>query len=249
MNLRQLVAGNWKMNGLIADLAELEALKRGLESPPSCDVLVCPPASLIARAAQAVKGGFAIGAQDCHEKACGAFTGDISAEMLKDAGATAVIVGHSERRQYRGESDRQVAAKACAAWRAGLSAIICVGETESQRDAGDAPQICHDQIAGSVPKEATPANTAIAYEPVWAIGSGKTPSDDDIAAMHAHIRDCLVGHLGEAGKGMRILYGGSVKPANAKAILAIANVNGALVGGASLKAKDFLGIISAARPA
>jgi len=249
MNLRQLVAGNWKMNGLIADLAELEALKRGLESPPSCDVLVCPPASLIARAAQAVKGGFAIGAQDCHEKACGAFTGDISAEMLKDAGATAVIVGHSERRQYHGESDRQVAAKACAAWRAGLSAIICVGETESQRDAGDAPQICHDQIAGSVPKEATPANTAIAYEPVWAIGSGKTPSDDDIAAMHAHIRDCLVGHLGEAGKGMRILYGGSVKPANAKAILAIANVNGALVGGASLKAKDFLGIISAARPA
>ncbi|HXR94723.1 MAG TPA: triose-phosphate isomerase [Rhizomicrobium sp.] len=249
MNLRQLVAGNWKMNGLIADLAELEALKRGLESPPSCDVLVCPPASLIARAAQAVKGGFAIGAQDCHEKACGAFTGDISAEMLKDAGATAVIVGHSERRQYHGESDRQVAAKACAAWRAGLSAIICVGETESQRDAGDAPQICHDQIAGSVPKEATPANTAIAYEPVWAIGSGKTPSDDDIAAMHAHIRDSLVGHLGEAGKGMRILYGGSVKPANAKAILAIANVNGALVGGASLKAKDFLGIISAARPA
>ena len=235
------------MNGLGADLAQLEALKRGLESPANCDVLVCPPASLIARAAMVVKNAFALGAQDCHEKASGAFTGDISAEMLKDAGASAVIVGHSERRQYHHETDSQVAAKARAAWRAGLSAIICLGETESQHDAGHAPQVCHDQITGSVPNDATPANTAIAYEPIWAIGTGRTPSHDEIAAMHAHIRKCLVGHLGEAGKGMRILYGGSVKPANAKPILALENVNGALVGGASLKAHEFLGIISAAR--
>jgi triosephosphate isomerase (TIM) len=245
--LRQLVAGNWKMNGLGADLAQLDALKRGLESPPNCDVLVCPPASLIARAAMVVKNAFAIGAQDCHEKASGAFTGDISAEMLKDAGASAVIVGHSERRQYHHETDSQVAAKTRAAWRGGLSAIICIGETESQHDAGEAPLVCHSQIIGSVPENATPENTSIAYEPVWAIGSGKTPSHDEITAMHAHIRKCLVAHLGEAGKGMRILYGGSVKAANAKPILALENVNGALVGGASLKAHEFLGIISAAR--
>ena len=237
------------MNGLSADLAELEALKRGLGSAPSCDVLVCPPASLIARAISAVQGAFAVGGQDCHEKACGAFTGDISAEMLKDAGATSVIVGHSERRQYHGETDQQVAAKARAAWRAGLSAIICIGETESQRDAGDAPRVCHDQITGSVPRDATPGNAAIAYEPIWAIGSGRTPSDDEIAAIHGHIRKCLTGHLGAAGEGMRILYGGSVKPANAKTILALPNVDGALVGGASLKAHEFLGIISAVRKA
>jgi triosephosphate isomerase len=248
-DLRQLVAGNWKMNGLSADLAELEALRRGLETPSASDVLVCPPASLISRAVTAVQGAFPIGAQDCHDKACGAFTGDISAEMLKDAGAAWVIVGHSERRQYHGESDSEVAAKARAAWRAGLSAIICIGETESERDAGHAPRVCHDQIAGSVPQEAQPENTAIAYEPVWAIGSGKTPSDDEIAAMHAHIRKCLVGHLGGAGEGMRILYGGSVKPANAKAILALPNVDGALVGGASLKAHDFLAIIASAKRA
>ena len=247
--MRQLVAGNWKMNGLGADLAELEALARGLESPCPCDVLVCPPASLISRAAATVKGAFPIGAQDCHEKASGAYTGDISAEMLKDAGASAVIVGHSERRQYHHESDHQVAAKAKAAWRAGLSAIVCIGETESQRDAGEAPQVCHDQITGSVPSHATPENTAIAYEPIWAIGTGRTPSDDEIAAIHAHIRKCLMGHLGEAGKGMRILYGGSVKPANARRILALDHVNGALVGGASLKAHEFLGIIRAAKSA
>jgi len=246
--LRQLIAGNWKMNGLGADLAELEVLRRGLPSPAVCDVLVCPPASLIARAVGAVDGAFAIGAQDCHEKPSGAFTGDISAEMLKDAGASAVIVGHSERRQYHHESDAQIAAKARAAWRAGLSAIICIGESESQRDAGEASQICHDQIAASVPKEATQANTAIAYEPIWAIGTGKTPSQDEIAAMHAHIRQCLIGHLGETAKRVRILYGGSVKAANAEAILALPDVNGALVGGASLKAQEFLGIISSARP-
>ena len=249
MDLRQLVAGNWKMNGLSTDLGELEALRHGLGSAPPCDVLVCPPASLIARAALAAQGAFAIGAQDCHEKACGAFTGDISAEMLKDAGATSVIVGHSERRQYHGETDSQVAAKARAAWRAGLSAIICIGETESQRDAGHAPRVCHDQISGSVPKEATAGNAAIAYEPIWAIGSGRTPSDDEIAAIHAHIRKCLIGRLGALGEGMRILYGGSVKPANAKAIMALPNVDGALVGGASLKAADFLAIISSVKKA
>jgi len=246
-DLRQLVAGNWKMNGLGPDLGELEALCRALGSSTPCDVLVCPPTSLITRAVGSVKGAFAIGAQDCHAKAFGAFTGDISAEMLKDAGACSVIVGHSERRQYHGETDAEVAAKARAAWRAGLSTIICIGETEDQRDAGKAPQICHDQIAVSVPEEATAQNTAIAYEPVWAIGSGRTPSDEEIAAMHAHIRHCLVEYLGVAGKTMRILYGGSVKPANAKSILALENVNGALVGGASLKAQEFLAIISAAQ--
>jgi triosephosphate isomerase len=245
--LRQLVAGNWKMNGLAADLAELDRLRQGLGAATACEVLVCPPASLIARAATMMKGAFALGGQDCHAQASGAFTGDISAEMLKDAGASYVIVGHSERRQYHRERDEDVAAKARAAWRAGLSAIICVGETEAERDDGRAKPICHGQIKGSVPKDATPANTAIAYEPVWAIGTGKTPSDADIAAMHAHLRECLLAHLGATGNDLRILYGGSVKPANAAAILSLDNVNGALVGGASLKARDFLAIIAAGR--
>ena len=245
--MRQLIAGNWKMNGLGADLAELEALRTGLAAGAKCDVLVCPPASLIARANAAAKGAFALGGQDCHARPAGAFTGDISAEMLKDAGASAVILGHSERRQYHGERDEDVAAKAKAAWRAGLLAIICVGETEKERDAGHAKHICQSQIAGSVPKGANSENAVIAYEPVWAIGTGKTPGDSDIAAMHAHVRQCLAGHLGEAGKGLRILYGGSVNPANAGAILAHDDVNGALVGGASLKARDFLAIIAASR--
>ena len=234
------------MNGLAADLKELDLLRQGLGSP-TCEILVCPPASLIARAVPIVGGAFALGGQDCHREACGAFTGDISAEMLQDAGASYVILGHSERRQYHGETDTDVAAKARAAWRAGLSAIICVGETEDERDAGRAKHICHGQIAGSVPREADPANTAIAYEPVWAIGTGKTPSNDDIAAMHAHLRACVLAHLGDAGRDMRILYGGSVKPSNAAEILSLDNVNGALVGGASLKARDFLGIIAAAK--
>jgi triosephosphate isomerase len=192
-----------------------------------------------------VKGAFALGGQDCRAEASGAYTGDLSAEMLKDAGASAVIVGHSERRQYHGERDADVAAKARAAWRAGMTAIICIGETEGQRDTGQAHHICGGQVEGSVPAEATAGNTAIAYEPVWAIGSGRTPSDEDIVAMHAHIRRCLVEHLGPEGADMRILYGGSVKPSNAKIILALDNVNGALVGGASLKARDFLAIIAA----
>ncbi len=238
--MRQLIAGNWKMNGLAADVAEIAALARGLRSP-ACDILICPPATLIARAAAAASGTpVAIGGQDCHAEKSGAFTGDVSAEMLRDAGAGAVIVGHSERRQYHAETDAIVAAKAKAAWRAGLTAIICIGETESERDAGQAYDICKTQLAGSVPAGATVANTAIAYEPVWAIGTGKTPTNAEIAQMHAHIKACLAAPL-------RILYGGSVKPSNAKEILALTDVGGALVGGASLKAPDFLTIVEASR--
>lgn len=244
--MRALVAGNWKMNGLGASLGELEALKQGLAAPV-CDVLVCPPATLIAQANWHVKGAFALGGQDCHAQPKGAFTGDLSAEMLKDAGASYVILGHSERRQYHGESDALVAAKARAAWRAGLKAIICIGESEAQRNAGDAPHICQGQLNDSVPAEAVPANTVIAYEPVWAIGTGRTPTSADIAAMHAHIRACLVSKLGAAGQGMLILYGGSVNPGNAEEILGLPDVGGALVGGASLKAADFLKIIAAVK--
>jgi triosephosphate isomerase len=236
--MRQLIAGNWKMNGLAASLGEIEALAGALGSP-QCDVLICPPATLIARAAAAAAGTpIAIGGQDCHAQASGAFTGDVSAEMLRDAGATAVIVGHSERRQYHGETDAIVAAKAKAAWRAGLVAIICIGETEAERDAGKAYEVCKTQIAGSVPPGATPANTAVAYEPVWAIGTGKTPTTAEIAQMHAHIKASLPA-------GIRILYGGSVKPSNAREILGLDDVGGALVGGASLKAADFLTIVRA----
>lgn len=243
--MRPLVAGNWKMNGTSASLAELGSLKDALAArPASCDVLICPPASLLAQANWKVQGAFALGGQDCHAKPSGAFTGDVSAEMLKDAGASYVIVGHSERRQYHRESDGDVAAKAQAAWRAGLKAIICIGETEAQRQSGDHNNICSSQLDGSVPADATPANTLIAYEPVWAIGTGKTPTSADIAAMHAHIRACLVRRLGEGAGQMLILYGGSVKPDNAREILNLPEVGGALVGGASLKAADFLGIIA-----
>jgi triosephosphate isomerase len=247
--MRALVAGNWKMNGLAASLAELGALKDALAAaPPVCDVLVCPPATLIAQAAWHVKGAFALGGQDCHAQPKGAFTGDISAEMLKDAGASFVILGHSERRQYHGETSVSVAAKARAAWRAGLTAIICIGESEAQRNAGEAPHICRGQLEESVPQEATSANTVIAYEPVWAIGTGRTPTSADIAAMHAHIRSCLAGKLGAAGEAMLILYGGSVNPGNASEILGLPEVGGALVGGASLKAADFLKIVTAIKP-
>ena len=247
--MRPLVAGNWKMNGLSASLAELGSLQDGLAVLGlrlGSDVLVCPPATLIAQAAWKVAGGaVALGGQDCHAKDSGAHTGDISAQMLKDSGASFVIVGHSERRQHHGESDGEVAAKAQAAWRAGLKAIICIGETQSPRYAGDANQICGKQLDGSVPGGATPANTVIAYEPVWAIGTGKPPTSADITAMHAHIRACLVRRLGKGGREMPILYGGSVKPDNAGEILNLPEVGGALVGGASLKASDFLSIIRA----
>jgi triosephosphate isomerase len=249
--MRPLVAGNWKMNGLASSLGELAALKDALarQAPacdvPACDILVCPPATLIAQAAGLVKGAFALGGQDCHAAAKGAFTGDISAEMLSDAGASYVIVGHSERRQIHGESNGDVAAKARAAWRAGLKAIICIGESEAQRNAGNATHICQGQLEASVPDDATPANTVIAYEPVWAIGTGKTPTSADIAAMHAHIRACLIARLGDGARKILILYGGSVNPGNAAEILNLPEVGGALVGGASLKSADFLKIIAA----
>jgi len=245
--MRKLVAGNWKMHGLGGSLAELQALKRGLGTL-SCDVLVCPPATLIARAYGAADGAFAVGGQDCSPKASGAFTGDVSAAMLKDAGAATVILGHSERRHYHGETDALVAEKVKAAWAAGLSVIICVGETDAEREAGKAHAICHGQVAGSVPKAATAANTAIAYEPVWAIGTGKTPTLKEIENMHAHLRRCLAEAIGEGARGVRILYGGSVSPFNAAEILNLSEVDGALVGGASLKASDFLKIIAAIKP-
>ena len=242
--MRSLVAGNWKMNGLSASLAELGKLKEALAAQaPPCEVLICPPFTLIAPANWQVKGAFALGGQDCHAKPSGAFTGDVSAEMLKDAGASYVIVGHSERRQYHGECDADVAAKAEAAWRAGLTAIICIGETEGQRQDGDHNHVCASQIKGSVPLAATAANTVIAYEPVWAIGTGKTPTPDDVKAMHAHIRKCLVERLGEGARQLRILYGGSVKADNAAELLNLAEVNGALVGGASLKCEEFQRIV------
>ena len=242
--MRPLVAGNWKMNGLASSLEELQALRAALLTEPArAEVLVCPPFTLIAQANFLVKDAFALGGQDCHAAPNGAHTGDIAAEMLKDAGASYVIVGHSERRQNHGERNADVALKARAAWRAGLGAIICVGETEKRRAAGSAHEICSGQIDESVPGAATAANTVIAYEPVWAIGTGRTPTPAEITQMHAHIRKCLVRRLGEGAKGMRILYGGSVKPDNAAEILGLAEVNGARVGGASIKSDDFLHII------
>ena len=234
------------MHGLSSSLGELDTLCKALaRKPPVADVLICPPASLVTRAHAAVHGAIAIGAQDCHPETSGAYTGDISAEMLKDAGASAVIVGHSERRQYHGETDALVNAKARAAWRAGLTAIICVGETEGQRTDGHALDIVAKQIDESVPDGANGADAAVAYEPIWAIGTGKTPSSAEIAEMHAYIRNRLAERFGDEAAAIRLLYGGSVKPANAREILALPNVNGALVGGASLKAADFLAIIEA----
>lgn len=244
---RPLIAGNWKMNGLAASAGELAAMIA--EAPTvsaKVDLLICPPATLLSAFAAKAKGSpVAIGAQDCHAKASGAHTGDISAEMLIDAGATSVIVGHSERRADHGESDAIVRAKAEAVRRAGAVAIICVGETRAERDAGRALDVVGGQLAGSLPDGATAANTVIAYEPVWAIGTGLTPTPADVAQVHAFIRKQLAARFGREGEAMRILYGGSVKPANAAELMAVANVNGALVGGASLKAADFLAIAKA----
>lgn len=246
---RPLVAGNWKMNGLAGSLGEADKLKRRLTEPgfaPNCDVMLCPPATLVVVMAQAAAGSpLAVGGQDCHAKASGAHTGDIAAEMLKDAGASAVIVGHSERRADHGESDAIVRAKAEAAYRAGLTAIVCIGETADERKAGKTLGVVTGQLAGSLPDAATDANTVVAYEPVWAIGTGLTPTAADVAEVHAAVRAALVVRYGERGGAMRILYGGSVKPSNARELMGVANVNGALVGGASLKAEDFLGIIGA----
>ena len=248
---RPLVAGNWKMNGLRSSLSELEALISALGNgaPARCEVMVAPPATLVAAFAQAAEGSpVAIAGQDCSAMAPGAHTGDIAAAMLADAGARAVIVGHSERRQDHMETDDQVNAKALAAYEAGLVAIICVGETEPERDRGDTLDVVTGQIAGSVPDTANAANTVIAYEPVWAIGTGRTPTADDVAMVHATMRDALVKRFGTGtGNGIRLLYGGSVKPANAAELMGVADVDGALVGGASLKAADFDGIIDAYR--
>lgn len=244
--MRQLIAGNWKMNGTSASLAEIEAVCGMVSTkPPACDVLICPPATLIAQAAHQARGRIAIGGQNCHSEISGAFTGDVSAEMLKDAGASAVIVGHSERRQYHGETDAIVGAKAKAAWRAGLIAIVCIGETEQQRLDGHALHTCGNQINESVPDGMTAATTVVAYEPVWAIGTGRTPTSAEIAEVHDHIRTCLTKRFGAEGNATRILYGGSMKPANAAEILAISNVGGGLIGGASLKASDFSAIFNA----
>jgi triosephosphate isomerase len=248
---RPLVAGNWKMNGLRASSAELADIINGARDlAGTVDLMVCPPATLILQfAAHAVSVGspLLIGAQDCHAQASGAFTGDISAEMLKDAGATAVIVGHSERRTYHKETDADVRAKAAAAWRAGLLAIVCVGETRAEREGGRARAVVERQLDGSLPDGAMPEKLVVAYEPVWAIGSGLTPTAADVAEMHGAIRARLSARFGDAAQGMRILYGGSVKPANAKELMSVANVDGALVGGASLKAAEFLAIAGACR--
>lgn len=239
---RKLVAGNWKMNGLAASVAMLDDLTAAVPAP-ACDILVCPPATLIAACAG---HGVPVGGQDCHPKPSGAHTGDISAEMLKDAGAVAVILGHSERRADHHESDELVAAKTEAAWRADLLAIVCVGETEVERNAGRTLDVVGRQLAGSVPTGATGKTLVVAYEPVWAIGTGRTPTLEEIAQVHDFLRGRLVSRFGDAGNAIRLLYGGSVKPDNATAIFAVRNVDGALVGGASLKAADFAGIIAAA---
>jgi len=241
-----LIAGNWKMNGLTGSVTELDAM---IQSPrePRIELLLCPPATLIAGFAAHAKGsGIHIGGQDCHPQPCGAHTGDIAAEMLKDAGASYVILGHSERRADHHETDAVVCQKAKAAHRAGLTAIVCVGETGTQRDAGQATDVVGRQIDGSIPDGATAANLVVAYEPVWAIGTGVTPTSKDIEQIHGFIRSKLIQKLRDDGHGVRILYGGSLKPANASEILAISDVNGGLIGGASLKAADFLAIVAAA---
>ncbi len=247
MTRRKLAAGNWKMNGIGASISELDALITDT-ARASAEVLICPPATLLARFVERARGSaVAIGGQDCHAAPGGAHTGDLSAEMIADAGGTHVIVGHSERRADHGEGDAQIRAKAEAAWRAGLTAIVCVGETGAERDAGRALEIVGGQLAGSIPDGATPANLVVAYEPVWAIGTGRTPSPDDIAGMHDFMRARLVARFGSAiGEAVRLLYGGSVKPGNAGELFAVSNVDGGLVGGASLKAADFAAIVAAA---
>jgi triosephosphate isomerase len=241
----KLIAGNWKMNGLGDSLVEAEALSAALkDEAAACRVALCPPATLIHRLASIV-AGVEVGGQDCHDQASGAFTGSISAAMLADAGATLVILGHSERRAGFGETDADVAAKVEAALGSGLEPIVCVGETLEQRQAGDAVAVVSAQIAGSLPMSLAGADFAVAYEPVWAIGTGLTPTLEQIEEVHAAVRAAMVVKLGQGGATAPILYGGSVKPSNAAEILAVPEVGGALVGGASLKAADFLGIIRA----
>lgn len=248
---RQLIAGNWKMNGLVVSGIRLGwAIREGVAAaPPPADLMICPPATLLVALAHVMLGsGVAVGAQDCHPARAGAHTGDISAPMLRDAGASAVILGHSERRNGHGETDALVRAKAEAALAAGLVPIVCVGESWAEREAGQQEAVVAAQLAASLPDGF--ADTGIvAYEPVWAIGSGRTPGGEEIAAMHAMIRRTLAARFGAAAGRVPILYGGSVKAANAAAILALPEVGGALVGGASLDAAEFLAIAAAARPA
>jgi triosephosphate isomerase (TIM) len=245
--VRPLIAGNWKMNGLKGSAAELKAMMDGASAVAGkADLLICPPATLLLGFAKVAEASaIRLGAQDCHADVSGAHTGDIAAEMIADAGGTAVIVGHSERRADHGESDAAVAAKAAAGLRAGLKVIVCVGETEAQRDSGLTIDVVSSQLAGSVPVQTAPEKLVIAYEPVWAIGTGRTPTLQEVADVHAAIRNALIARFSDAGETVRILYGGSVKPSNAAELMAVANVNGALVGGASLKASDFLAIAAA----
>jgi triosephosphate isomerase len=246
--LRPLVAGNWKMHGRMASIGEVDVVKERLarHSGVSCDIMICPPAPYIIPMVEAARAaGILVGGQDCSQRPDGAHTGDISAPMLADAGCHAVIVGHSERRTDHGESDELVRGKAEAVHFAGLTAIICIGETQEQHEAGQTHAVLERQLAGSVPQGAEAANTVIAYEPVWAIGSGRTPTTHQVAAAHALMHRLLTARFGAEGEGMRLLYGGSVKPANAAELMAIEHVDGALVGGASLKGADFWGIIEA----
>jgi triosephosphate isomerase len=244
-----LVAGNWKMNGLKASVGELEKIIAS--SAPfagRADLLICPPATLIAAFAQSARGSTVdVGGQDCHAEPSGAYTGDIAAEMLADAGATAVIVGHSERRSYHQETDAQVRAKALAAWRAKLIAIVCIGETRAEREAGQTLDVLGRQLDGSLPDGATATKLVVAYEPVWAIGTGLTPTAADVAEAHAFVRTRLAARFGAEAQAIRVLYGGSVKPSNAKELMGVPHVDGALVGGASLKADEFLAIAAVYR--
>lgn len=243
--MRKLVAGNWKMNGTRAALSELQAIAQA-HPAPQVDILICPPATLLSEAARMMEGHAPhVGAQDCHAAASGAHTGDISAPMLADAGATSVILGHSERRETYNETNALVCDKAKAAHDAGLVSVICIGETLAERDAGRTLDVIGDQLTGSTPDSATSANTVIAYEPVWAIGTGKVPTLDQIGEVHDFIRENLISRFGTSISDLRILYGGSVKPGNAAEIFAVSNVDGALVGGASLHESDFTPIINA----
>ncbi len=247
-DIRPLVAGNWKMNGTRASLDQIKAMAEGVKGPlaEKVESLICPPSTLLYVATALCEDSpLKIGAQDCHQNASGAHTGDISAEMIADCFGTHVIVGHSERRTDHAETDHLVRAKANAAYAADLIAIICIGETAEQRKSAQTLDVLKRQLDGSLPDEAIAANTVIAYEPVWAIGTGLTPTVEDVREAHAFMREELVKRFGGEGRGMRILYGGSVKPSNASELMAIENVDGALIGGASLKASDFLSIYAA----
>lgn len=243
--MKKLAAGNWKMNGSLAALGEVRALLAAHASS-ACEMVICPPATLIAALADVARGSaLAVGGQDCHAAASGAHTGDIAAAMLAEAGASYVILGHSERRADHAETDAQVKAKAVAAMAAGLVPIVCVGETEAERDAGRTLSVVGGQLDGSLPEAFTSGNLVVAYEPVWAIGTGRTPSLEEIAEVHHYIRARLLAKIGGDASNLRLLYGGSVKPSNAVEIFAVQNVDGALVGGASLKAADFGAIVAA----